>query len=121
MLSDGYEHMYLCSGSGVPPGLFGATDIFNWQYGRILEQYFEATKTMTNMMLVKSIFDENVLLCTAHSSFVDDVATTAATCNVPEIPGLINNISAALDTCFAPHFQAKYRKKSQHSKCPWTL
>ena len=93
--------MVLNAGSGVPPGLFCATDLFNWIYGLNLEDFRLSIQTQTSMMRVPSITDGNEILDTSITSFVDDFATTVFTAEnleIPDIEKLIpNKFSEALE------------------------
>eukprot|EP00973_Karenia_brevis_P055384 7700736-Karenia_brevis.AAC.1 len=50
--SDG--DIFLSPKSGVPPGLYNATGIFNNIYGQVLSTYYDHVKCDTNMCVVES-------------------------------------------------------------------
>ena len=64
--------------SGVAPGLHNATNMFNHAYGKVLSKYYSDVRPETSLLRVRSPLND-VEIDMAHSSFVDDLCSTAAT------------------------------------------
>ena len=77
--------------------------MFNSVYSQISEPYFEDTKCDTNMLNVENVVVSGGSISTAHTVFVDDLASGIATANAEELPALSRKLSTSLDECFAPH------------------
>ena len=92
--------LYLNPEKEVAPGLFCATDMFNSSYSQTLQKYYESTAQICNMMQVTSIFDERTI-STAHTVFVDDLASCVATANNEEINAMLTSLSTSLDSAFS--------------------
>ena len=75
--------LYVFFQGGVPLGLFCATSMFNSVYSQMLEPYSEDTKYDTNMLNVENVVSEGSI-STAHTMFVDDLASGVAPATFPK-------------------------------------
>ena len=85
--------------TGVAPGLHNATNMFNHSYDKALQKYSEDCADDTSMMTVISPLD-GTRVNMAHSSFVDDVCSTAASYDKTQMSKLAQNMSNKLTASF---------------------
>ena len=87
--------------TGVAPGLHNATNMFNHSYDQALQEYYKKTAQQTSLLNVTSPVN-NALINVAHSSFVDDVCSTSATCDNSQMCSAAKTMSNALTQSFQP-------------------
>ena len=103
---------YLSPSMGVPPGLFAATDIFNFAYQHVLSSYALEADQIANMVKVWSL-DESQWISSSSTIFVDDIASTVCTASNSQLPQMLSSMSQSLDSSFAEYEFKQNRTKQQ--------
>ena len=85
--------------TGVAPGLHNATNMFNYSYNDALQEYYANTKEATSLLNVENPVKGD-LISAAHSSFVDDVCSTAASFDHQLLTGIATAMSDQLTKSF---------------------
>ena len=83
--------------SGVPPGLSCSTNMFVDIYGEASEEYENNIKLETNMVMASSLNDDNQMVSTSSTTFVDDMCTTIASRENTQQPSMIQKVDVEIE------------------------
>ena len=89
--------VFLSPSSGVPPGLSCSTNMFVEIYGKASEEYENNIKLDTKMVMASSLNDDNQMVSTSSTTFVDDMCTTIASRENTQLPSMIQKVDVEIE------------------------